>query len=84
MAISLRLESKLEHELSKYAKIMGRSKSELIRSLIDDFVNKKRKRLSPWEIGKNVFGREGSKKGDLSANRKSILKEKLNAKKNRH
>ena len=84
MAISLRLDSKLERDLSKFAKIMGKTKSELIRSLIHNFLQKKTKQLSPWELGKDVFGREGSKKGNLSVDRKSILKEKLNAKKNRH
>jgi hypothetical protein len=82
MTISVRLESKLEKELSQYAKIMGKSKSELIRNLIDEYIKKKKKKLSPWETGKDLFGCEGSKKGDLSVNRKLILKEKLRAKKN--
>lgn len=84
MAISLRLDGDLEHALEKHAKMMGRSKSELIRGLIDDFLKNKTTRPSPWEIGKDVFGRHGSGKGNLSFNRKSILKEKLHAKKNRY
>ncbi|OGL46743.1 MAG: hypothetical protein A2161_18330 [Candidatus Schekmanbacteria bacterium RBG_13_48_7] len=81
MAISLRLDSKLDQELSKCAEFMGTSKSELIRILIDDFVKKNAKRLSPWELGKDFFGREGSGKSNLSVDRKTILKEKLDAKK---
>ncbi len=84
MSISLRLNSKLERELNNYAKMTGKPKSELIRNLISDFVKKKSRRLTPWELGKKVFGREGSGRGNLSMDRKSILKEKLNVKKNRY
>ena len=84
MSISLRLDSELENELSKYAKLLGSSKSELIRTLIQDFINKKKNKKSPWELGKDFFGQVGSGREDLSVNRKAILKEKLNAKKNRH
>jgi predicted DNA-binding protein len=84
MPISLRLDDQLERELNKYARRAGKPKSELIRNLIADFVNKKANRLTPWELGKEVFGREGSGRGNLAQNRKSILKEKLHAKKNRH
>jgi len=82
MPISFRLDDHLERELNKYARRVGKSKSELIRNLIADFLNKKTNRLSPWELGKEVFGREGSGKSNLAQDRKSILKEKLHAKKN--
>jgi hypothetical protein len=84
MSISLRLDSKLERELTNYARIMGKPKSELIRNLISDFLKKEAKNFTPWELGKSVFGREGSGRGNLSRDRKSILKGKLNAKKNRY
>ena len=83
MSISLRLDNSLERELNKHARIIGKSKSEIIRTLISDFVKKKSKKVTPWKIGKEVFGREGSGRGNLSVDRKSILKEKLHAKKNR-
>jgi len=84
MSISLRLDNDLENELSKYAKLLGSSKSELIRTLIKDFINKKKKKKSSWQLGKDLFGQVGSGREDLSINRKAILKEKLNAKKNRY
>jgi RHH-type transcriptional regulator, rel operon repressor / antitoxin RelB len=84
MAISLRLNSSLERELNKHAHLLGVPKSEFIRNLISDFLKKKSKRLSPWELGEKVFGREGSGLGNLSIDRKAILKEKLHAKKNHH
>jgi RHH-type rel operon transcriptional repressor/antitoxin RelB len=84
MSISLRLDSELERKLNDYAKITGRPKSELIRRLVSEFLEKESKSLTPWELGKNVFGREGSGRGNLSRDRKSILKEKLNARKSHH
>jgi RHH-type transcriptional regulator, rel operon repressor / antitoxin RelB len=83
MAISLRISSRLDHELEKIAIEQGTSKSGLIRLLITDFVGKKSKHSTPWELGDNVFGRYGSGKGNLSRDRKSILKEKVRAKKSR-
>jgi RHH-type transcriptional regulator, rel operon repressor / antitoxin RelB len=83
MAISLRINSRLDHELGKIASEEGTSKSDLIRLLISDFVKTKSRRSTPWELGKKVFGRYGSGKGNLSQDRKAILKEKLRAKKSR-
>lgn len=84
MSISLRLESSIESELNKYAKMVGKPKSELIRNLITEFLEKESTRHSPWELGKDVFGRTGSGKGNLSYDRKTVLKEKLRAKKSNH
>jgi hypothetical protein len=84
MSISLRLDNKLERKLNDYAKITGKPKSELIRNLVSEFLEKESKNLTPWELGKKVFGREGSGRGNLSRDRKSILKEKLNARKSHH
>lgn len=84
MAISLRLDRGLEHELARFAQSEGTSKSGLVRSLISDFVRRQSSRLTAWELGKDKFGRVGSGRGDLSVNRKAYLREKLNAKKNRH
>jgi hypothetical protein len=81
MAISLRLNSSLERELSKQAHLLGVPKSKLIINLISDFLEKKSKRLSPRELGEKAFGREGSGHINLSIDRKAILKEKLYAKK---
>jgi RHH-type transcriptional regulator, rel operon repressor / antitoxin RelB len=84
MAISLRLNSAIDRELAKIAMAEGTSKSDLVRLLISDFVSTKTKHRTPWELGKSVFGRYGSGNRNLSRDRKSILKERLRAKKSRH
>jgi len=82
MALSLRLDRDTERELGRYARLGGVSKSRLVRSLITEYVAGQSGTLSPWELGKGVFGRAGSGRGDLSLNRKSLLKEKLRARRN--
>lgn len=84
MALSLRLDGSLERKLNRHATLVGVPKSELVRTLILDYLEKDSGARTPWELGEKYFGREGSGKGNLSAERKVILKEKLHAKKNRH
>jgi RHH-type transcriptional regulator, rel operon repressor / antitoxin RelB len=84
MAISLRLNSTIDRQLEKIALAEGTSKSDLVRHLISEFISKKSNHRTSWELGKNLFGRYGSGKGNLSRDRKSIFKEKLRAKKSHH
>jgi hypothetical protein len=84
MAISLRLDSSIDRELSKIAKASGTSKSDLVRTLISNFVAKQSTHPTPWELGKHIFGRYGSGQGNISQDRKAILREKLREKKSRH
>ena len=81
--MSLRLHSRLQRKLAACARSHGTSKSELVRKLITDFVETRRTGPTPWELGKDVFGREGSGRRDASVNRKKYLKEKLRAGTNR-
>ena len=84
MAISLRLGKNLERELERCARAEGVSKSELIRTMISAFVSQRSSRPTPWELGKELFGREGSGLENLSKDRKRILKEKLRVSKSHH
>jgi hypothetical protein len=84
MTISLRLERDIELELELAARSAGASKSALVRSLISDYLKKKTERLTPWETGKEVFGRYGSGSATRSVDRKAILKDKLRAQRRSH
>lgn len=83
MTASLRLDETMERELERQARAEGKSKSELIRELIAGYLKKRSEALTAWELGKEVFGREGSGRGNLSTDRKRLLKEKLRGKKRR-
>ena len=83
--ISVRIKPELEEELQQASKANGLSKSAYIRNIIEEKLQQEKEmNRTPWELGKSVFGKEGSGRNDLSSNRKSILKEKLRAKTGRH
>jgi len=74
--ITLRLDTKLEQSLENASKHMGVTKSELIRRGIREYLAK----LSspdPWELGKDLFGKYASGQGNLSEERKEIIKNKI-------
>lgn len=77
--ITLRLNSKLEKNIHNAAKLLGVSKSELIRKSVTEYLEKLDK-PNAWEIGSKVFGRYASGKNSLSEDRKTLLKEKIKAK----
>ena len=79
--ITLRLDPKIEQNVQNTAKILGITKSELIRKSIVNYLTKLSK-SSPWELGENYFGKYSSGQNNLSTDRKMFLKTKIMAKKN--
>ncbi len=77
--ITLRLEPNLEHHVQHTANILGITTSELIHQSISEYISKVSK-PTPWELGKNYFGKYSSGKGNLSKDRKELLKLKLREK----
>ena len=77
--LTLRLDEKLENQVKTTASQLGISKSELIRISVSEYIQKQQK-PNAWESGKDLFGKHASGKGDLSTNRKILMKEKIKAK----
>lgn len=77
--LTLRSDEELENAVKTTASQMGISKSELIRISVSEFI-KKQQKPSAWELGNEFFGKHASGKGDLSVNRKALLKDKIKAK----
>lgn len=80
---SLRLDKELKKELNALASRQNSTKSKIVKDALIyylDMVKKETKELSPYELGKEFFGKHGSKKGDLSTTYKQRLKEKIHAK----
>jgi len=77
--ITLRLDPVLEQALNNTAKNLGFTKSDLIRRSILEYLDKVEKQ-SAWETGQDLFGKYGSGNNNLSADRKAILKDKIEAK----
>lgn len=77
--ITLRLDPLLENQISSAAKTLGLTKSDLIRKSILEYLGNLEK-PSAWESGKDLFGRHASGTDYLAMERKTILKEKIRAK----
>jgi len=81
--ISVRLDNKLEKQLEKTAKEKSTSKSQIIKESLIHYFNmlkQEQKQKSPYELGREFFGKYSSGKGDLSTTYKQKLKDKINAK----
>ena len=77
--LTLRLDPKLEQDIRITARNLGLTKSELIRKSIHSYL-KKLEKPSAWEIGEGLFGKYSSNLGNLSADRKELVKNKIKAK----
>jgi hypothetical protein len=77
--ITLRLDPELEQHINVTAKNLGLTKSELIRKSISTYLENLNS-LSPWELGEEYFGKYSSGLGNLSTDRKELIKNKIRAK----
>jgi len=80
MTVSVRLDPDLEQQLARVSEQTGVSKSQIIKQSLIAYLQVAAKPQTPYELGKDLFGREGSGKGDLSTRRKEYLTEILRAK----
>ncbi|MCF6235068.1 MAG: ribbon-helix-helix domain-containing protein [Gammaproteobacteria bacterium] len=78
--ITLRLDPKLEKTINHTAQRLGVSKSELVRKSLTEFFDKL-ERPSPWELGRELFGKYASGQDNLSQDRKVLIKNKIRSKK---
>ncbi len=71
--LCVRLDEEMEKKLENLAKELHLTKSKLVKEALNEFLSKK----SPYELGKNLFGKFESKEGDLSYTYKKRVKEKI-------
>ncbi len=77
--LTLRLNPEFEQIIKNTARTLGVTKSELIRQSINEYISKL-EQPNAWEAGKDLFGKYSSGVGNLSENRKDLIKNKLKAK----
>ena len=84
MPVSVRLDKETEELLEKAARIMSKPKSKIMKESIKQYCSHvvTRKKMSPYELAKDLIGKEGSGRGDLSIKGEEILRELF--KKKRH
>ncbi len=77
---SIRLPAELEHKLSKVAEAEKTTKSEIVKQALTDYLDRYDESISPFELGKDLFGKQDSGRGNLSRDYKTLLKQKLHGK----
>ena len=81
MPLTVRLPVETESKLNTIARLVKKTKSDIIKESLDLYFEKYSKSKTPFELGKHLFGKNGSGLGNLSTDNEKILREKLNAKK---
>ena len=84
MTVSARLKENIDKKLHLLCEIEGLSITKVIEESIDEYFHRHYPVDSPYDIGRDLFGRCSSGKGDLSINGKKYLKKKLREKHKHH
>ncbi|MCR8640804.1 transcriptional regulator [Leptospira interrogans serovar Ricardi] len=71
--INLRLPPELERKLNSFAKSEGKSRSEIVKDSILEYIKNHGKTKTPFELGEDLFGKHTSDVSDLAQNRKKYL-----------
>jgi predicted DNA-binding protein len=82
--LSVRLGEALESQLYQVSQVHNTTKTDIIKNALVLYFDmiKDEKKSTPYSLGKELFGRYGSGKENLSTTYKQVLKEKINAKYN--
>lgn len=78
--ISLRLSPDLERKLDSLAKSKGKSRSEIVKESILEYMENHSSEKSCFQLGEDLFGKHSSENIGLSKNRKKILADLLKGK----
>lgn len=77
MSLSVDLPDKLEQQLADYCRQHHVSKSETVRLALERLLLPENNTLSPYELGKDIFGADQSHEGDIARHTKMLLKERF-------
>ncbi len=78
MTLTVKLDPDLETLLTARSRAERSTKSAIVQSALRDYFD--RRPASAYELGKNLFGRRGSGKDDLSTRRRDYYAELADAK----
>ncbi len=78
--LSIQLSPDYEEKLEEIAKNQDTPKDEIVRQILRKFVDDYYRKPTAYELGKDLFGKCGSGRNDLSRTYKDRLKEKLHEK----
>lgn len=78
--ISLRLPPELERKLDSFAKSEGKSRTEIVKDSILEYIKNRGNAKTPFELGSDLFGKQYSENSDLAQNRKTYLQKAIGKK----
>ncbi len=80
MTISIRLNDETETELRQRLRYMGIPLSEFVREAIREKLTRETGKETPFELGKDLFGRHSSRDTNRSTQRKELVRKRLHEK----
>lgn len=78
--ISLRLPKSLEGKLQQISKKESRTKTEIIKELLEKYISEYSSPKNAYELGEEYFGKIATGRKDGSVNYKEIIKNKIREK----
>jgi len=75
--LSLRLPKKLENRLNQVSKKEDRTKSDIVKSLLEEYLEQYESPKNAYQLGRAYFGKIQSGRADGSTNYKSIIKSRI-------
>ena len=83
MTITIRLDDRMDEAVAAAARASGMTKSEFVRQCLRERLEHDTSLLTAWDLGKHLFGKHSSDRGDLGRKSKQIAREKIHARKGR-
>ena len=80
MPISVRLPPRVEQELADYCIAHKVTRSEAVKRALEQLLEKSAGQRSPYDLGKDFFGRKGTPGRDIGAQSKRLLRERFRGK----
>ncbi len=78
--LTVRLSEELEHEIDRLAKLEGKTRSDVVKEALQNYFESRSGRLTPYQLGEDLFGVGEKGAQDLSTTFKGRVKEKLHEK----
>jgi hypothetical protein len=83
MTITIRLDDRMDKAVTAAARACGLTKSEFVRQCLRERLEQDTSTPTAWELGKHLFGKYSSDRGDLGRRAKRTAREKIHARKGR-
>ncbi|HTP64629.1 MAG TPA: ribbon-helix-helix protein, CopG family [Geobacteraceae bacterium] len=78
--LTVRLSEELEHEIDRHAKAERKTRTEVVKEALQNYFALRSGKLTPYQLGEDLFGVGEKGSQDLSTTFKRRLKEKLHEK----